>query len=233
MIKDKIIEEIKKHQNPNLAQHYAKFFQTHKGGYGEGDLFYGLKVPEVRKIVKLFYNDISLDNIEDLIKNPYHEVRLCVLFIMVEKFKKASEQEKELLVGIYLNNLEYINNWDLVDSSASYILGEYWSDNDLNDLWKLARSRYLWSERVSILTTFGFIKKGSYKTTLELCEFFLNHRHDLIHKATGWMLREIGKRDLTQLLKFLDKYHKKMPRTMLRYSIEKLPQEQRKFYMAN
>lgn len=232
MIKDKIIEEIKKYQNPNLAQHHAKFFQTHKGGYGEGDLFYGLKVPEVRKIVKLFYNDVSLDDIEDLIKNPYHEVRLCVLFIMVEKFKKASEKEKALLVKIYLNNLEYINNWDLVDSSASYILGEHWFNKDLNDLWKLARSGHIWSERISVLASFGFIKKCSYQTTLELCEFFLNHRHDLIHKATGWMLREIGKRDLVQLLKFLDKHHKIMPRTMLRYSIEKLPQDHRKFYMA-
>lgn len=232
MLKDKIIDEIKKYQNADLAQHHSKFFQTHKGGYGEGDLFYGLKVPDVRKIVNLFHKDANLDDVEKLIKNPYHEVRLCVLFIMVAKFKKASEKEKELLVKIYLNNIEYINNWDLVDSSASYILGEYWFDKDLDDLWKLARSGYLWSERVSILTTFGFIKKDSYQTTLELCEFFLKHRHDLIHKATGWMLREIGKRDLTQLLKFLDKYHKVMPRTMLRYSIEKLPQDQRKFYMA-
>lgn len=123
MIKDKIIEEIKKYQNLNLAQHYAKFFQTYKGCYGEGDLFYGLKVPEIRKIVKLFYNDASLYDIEELIKNPYHEVRLCVLFIMVEKFKKSSEKERESLIEIYLSNLVYINNWDLVDSSAPLILG--------------------------------------------------------------------------------------------------------------
>jgi len=232
MIKDTIIDEIKKYQNPDFAAHHAKFFQTHKGGYGEGDLFYGLKVPDVRKIVKLFYKDASLDDVEELIKNPYHEVRLCGLFVMVAKFKKVSEEEKKLLVKIYLNNLEYINNWDLVDLSAPSVLGEYWFDKDMNDLWKLANSGHLWSERISVLASFGFIKKGSYQTTLELCEFFLNHRHDLIHKATGWMLREIGKRDLTQLLKFLDKYHKVMPRTMLRYSIEKLPQEQRKFYMA-
>ena len=232
MFENKIIDEIKKYKNDNLAQHHAKFFQTHQGGYGEGDLFYGLSVPEIRKIVKLFYKDTTLEDIKELIKNPYHEVRLCILFMIVAKFKIASENERNLLVEIYLNNIPYINNWDLVDASAPYLTGEYWHGKDLSELWKLAHSNHLWSERISILTTFGFIKKGDYQTTLELCEFFLNHKHDLIHKATGWMLREIGKRNLGELIAFLDKHHKIMPRTMLRYSIEKLPQDQRKFYMS-
>jgi 3-methyladenine DNA glycosylase AlkD len=232
MIKNKIIDEIKKQQNSALAEHHLRFFKTGEGEYGEGDLFYGLTVPMVRKIVNLFYQEASLEDIDELIKNPYHEVRACGLFIMVAKFQKATGKEKAQLIKLYLENRRYVNNWDLVDLSAPYLTGVFWYNKDLTELWDLAKSGELWSERIAVITTFGFIKKGHYNTTLELCEFFLNHKHDLIHKATGWMLREVGKRDLKTLLGFLDKHHKTMPRTMLRYSIEKLSPEQRKFYMA-
>ncbi len=232
MVKKLIIDEIKKHADEKLALHHSKFFQTHKGGYGEGDLFYGLNAPQMRGIVKLFYKNADFEDIKDLLKNPYHEVRMCALLIMAEKFKRASESEKAIFAGIYLEHVKYINNWDLVDLSAGYILGEYWLDKDLKDLWKLANSKHLWSERIAVISTFAFIRKSKFEPTLELCEFFLGHKHDLIHKATGWMLREAGKRDEGVLLSFLDKHHKTMPRTMLRYSIERLPQETRKHYMA-
>lgn len=232
MKKEEILKEIIKHQDHEQATHLMRFFKTGKGQYGEGDLFYGLKVPIIKQVVKSFYKEATLEDIDDLMKNPYHEVRVCAISIIVQKFKKASVEEQEKLVNLYLNNKAYVNNWDLVDLSAPYLTGVFWYGKDLKELWELAKSGELWSERIAILSTFYFIRQGSYKTTLELCEFFLNHKHDLIHKATGWMLREIGKRDLKPLLGFLDNYHKVMPRTMLRYSIEKLSPEQRKFYMA-
>lgn len=226
-----IINEMKKLSNKDLAVHHLKFFKTGKGEYGEGDLFYGLKVPEIRSIAKKYFKDTDLKEINSLLKDPYHEVRLLALIMLVLKYQKTNLKEQEEIFDLYINNVKYINNWDLVDLSAPNIVGNYLSGKNTNKLYELAESGHLWSERISVVATLYFIKKGEFCHTAKLSEYFLNHKHDLIHKATGWMLREVGKKDIDQLYSFLDKFHKTMPRTMLRYSIEKLSPEKRTFYM--
>lgn len=232
MNKHQILNEIKNLSNEELAAHHARFFKMGKGEYGEGDLFYGLKVPEVRKISKKYFKTIDLREIDELIKNPYHEVRLAAIVMLVLKYPKASVEVKEEIYNLYLNNVDYVNNWDLVDISAQHIVGAFLFKNNTDKLWELANSDHLWSQRISLLATFYFIKQGEYSHTVALSKHFLNHKHDLIHKATGWMLREIGKRDVDVLYSFLDEFHKTMPRTMLRYAIEKFPLEKRCVYMA-
>lgn len=228
---EKIINEIKSYENQKLATHHLKFFKTAKGEYGEGDLFLGLNVPTIRSIAKKYFKEITLTQINNLIKNPFHEIRLTALVMMVLKFNKAESKEKEDIFNIYIENLNYINNWDLVDLSAPYLVGPFLFDKT-EKLWELAKTSHLWSQRISVISTFYFIRQGNYQITLDLSEHFLTHKHDLIHKATGWMLREVGKRDIETLYKFLDKHHKIMPRTILRYSIEKLSEEKRKLYMS-
>lgn len=229
---EKIINEIKSYANEKLAAHHAGFFKTGKGEYGEGDIFLGLKNPTVRLVTKKYFKEISLTQINTLIKNPYHEIRLTAIIMLVLKYEKAKDKgkEKKEIFNLYLQNVEYINNWDLVDLSAQYIIGPFIFDST-EKLWELAKTSHLWSQRIAIIATLYFIRQGSYKATLDLSEYFLTHKHDLIHKATGWMLREVGKRDIDTLYGFLDKHHKVMPRTMLRYSIEKIPEEKRKVYM--
>lgn len=231
MITKQIINEIKSLSNPEFATHHLKFFKTGKGEYGEGDLFYGLKVPDVRKISKKYFKSINLSQIDELIKNPYHEVRLTAIVMLVLKYQKASIEEQEKIYNLYLNNVNFINNWDLVDISAQHIVGAFLFQKNTQKLWELANSNHLWSERISVLATLYFIRQGEYSHTTELSKHFLNHKHDLMHKATGWMLREVGKRDINSLHSFLEEFHKTMPRTMLRYAIEKLPQQKRIIYM--
>lgn len=228
---EKIINEIKSYENEKLATHHLKFFKTAKGEYGEGDLFLGLNVPTVRSIAKKYFKETNLTQINSLIKNPFHEIRLTALVMMVLKFNSTEKKEKEDIFNLYIENINYINNWDLVDLSAPYLVGPFIFDRT-EKLWELAKTPHLWSQRISVISTFYFIRQGSYQITLDLSEYFLTHKHDLIHKATGWMLREVGKRDLETLYKFLDKHYKIMPRTMLRYSIEKLSEEKRKMYMG-
>lgn len=228
---EKVTEEIKNLANPELAQHHKRFFKTGRGEYAEGDLFYGIKVPELRKIAKKHYKNLDLRHIDELIKDPYHEVRLVAIVIMILKYQKALQDEQEEIYNLYLNNVNYINNWDLIDISAQHIVGAFLFGKSTDKLWELANSNHIWSERISMLSTFYFIRQGKYDITLELSEYFLGHKHDLMHKATGWMLREIGKKDINTLYSFLDRFHKTMPRTMLRYSIEKLSEQKRKFYM--
>lgn len=230
MIKN-LLKEITDLADPAFAEHHLRFFKTGKGQYGEGDMFYGLKVPDIRKLAKNYYQTIDLDALNKLIKNPYHEVRLLALIMMVYKYKKTDELEQEKIYNLYLNNVEHINNWDLVDTSAEHLVGGYLFNRDRQKLWDLANSGHLWSERISVMSTFYFIKQGDYSYTVELSKHFLPHKHDLMHKATGWMLREMGKRDIKALYAFLDEFHKIMPRTMLRYAIEKLSAEKRAFYM--
>lgn len=223
-------EEIKNLYNEEYATHHAKFFQTHKGGYGEGDLFYGARAPELRAISKK-YQAIELAEIQQLLKNPYHEVRTAALFIMVLKYKKEKDQRKNLY-ELYLKNLDHINNWDLVDTTAQHIIGPYVFENNSEEtIWQLANSNKLWHERVAMIAPLYHIKKDYYDLTIKLAEHFLPHRHHLMHKASGWMLREVGKRDIIPLKTFLDKHSKIMPRTMLRYAIEKLSPEEKTFYM--
>ncbi|OPZ77143.1 MAG: DNA alkylation repair enzyme [Alphaproteobacteria bacterium ADurb.Bin438] len=228
MMKIKIIEEIKNNENTEYANHHYKFFKAFKGGYGEGDKFYGLKVPKQREIAKKFYKDITNEELKELIKDEYHEVRMTALFIMVLK----SKNEMSEMVKIYLDNLKYVNNWDLVDLSASYLLGKYAYEEGRSDiLYELSKTHHLWSERVSVVASHYFIKRGDFEIILKLSEHFLTHKHDLMHKACGWMLREVGKINEKPLLDFLDKHYKKMPRTMLRYSIERLSEDKKAHYM--
>lgn len=229
---NKILKEILAQRSQNKSQILSRFFKTGKGEYGEGDKFLGITVPVSRSIAKKYF-DISFDDIKELIKNEYHEVRLVAILIMVHKYQKAkSEKEKKSIVDFYLKNTKYINNWDLVDLSAGYIMGDYLIEKDKKILGKLARSENLWEKRIAIISTFGFIYKGEYEWTFKITNILMNDNHDLIHKACGWMLREVGKRvSEKELMLFLDKNTDKMPRTMLRYAIERLPEKKRIYYL--
>ena len=222
MIK-KIQEDLKKEADSSKIAVYSNFFKTNKGSYGEGDIFIGVSVPETRKIAKK-YIDADLKIVEKLLESRIHEERLLAVLILVEKFK--SNENKEV-VKFYIKNNKKINNWDLVDLSADKILGKYYFDKDKSHLYKLAKSNNLWQRRISIISTFYFIKNNQFKDTLKISEILLNDKHDLIHKAVGWMLREVGKRNQKVLDEFLGKNYKNMPRTMLRYAIEKFPEDKR------
>lgn len=227
----KITEELQKLQDPEKARILSGFFKTGKGQYGDGDVFLGIKVPQQRKIAKEF-SGILLDDVGELLKSNIHEFRLTSLLILVSKYKKENPDGRKEIVDFYLNNLENINNWDLVDSSAPYILGDFLLDNDRSILYKLARSNNLWERRIAMLSTFAFIKNNDFEDALMLSEILVADKHDLIHKAVGWMLREVGKRDIRKEEEFLQKHCRKMPRTMLRYAIEKFSDDKRKYYMV-
>lgn len=231
MITDKITEEVKQYCEKDFALWISPILQVTEGGYGENDKLYGVRVPVLRKIAKK-YASISLDAAELLLHDEYHEIRLLALFILTIKFKTNKHERREI-VELYLRNASYINNWDLVDMSAPHILGHYVYENieKLSLLEELSDSGHLWKERIAIVSTQYLIKQGLYEPTIKLAEKYLVHPHHLIHKASGWMLRELGKKDINELYSFLDKFADKMPRTMLRYSIECLTKEQRKYYM--
>jgi len=231
VVLQQIKDTLDNYRIPEKAAFLPKFFNAFPGGYGEGDRFLGIKVPDLRKVANKYYKSISLTTLEKLLQEPFHEYRQTALFMLVKKFEKAqSDKEKQELVDLYLNNLAYVNNWDLVDCSAEKILGAYLWDKDKEILYSLARSQNLWEQRVAIIATFFFIKKNQFEDTLEIAKLLLHHEHDLIHKAVGWMLREIGNRDLETELNFLKEYYHSMPRTMLRYAIEKFePQLRMKF----
>ena len=226
-----LIKDINKLKNPQKAQLLARFFKTGKGEYGEGDVFLGLTVPRQRAIAKK-YTKLTLADLQILLNSKFHEYRLISLLILTEKYKKADNQEKNKIAGFYLKNTKKINNWDLVDLSAHKILGDYLLDKDKKIIFQLAKSENLWERRISILTTFYFIGKGEFEDSLKIAEILLNDKHDLIHKAVGWMLREIGKKNIKILTGFLEKYYKRMPRTMLRYAIEKFKESKRKYYLG-
>jgi len=215
-------------EKANILQ---RFFKTGKGDYGEGDIFLGIIVPNTRKVAKKFI-DLPLSEIKIILYSKVHEERLCALLLLVEKFSKADEKEKKEVFNFYIKNSKQANNWDLVDLSAPRIVGRYLLDKkDRKILYKFAKSKNLWKKRISILSTYTFIKKGQYKDTFKIAEILMNDKHDLIHKAVGWMLREVGKMSLKDEEIFLKKYYKKMPRTMLRYAIEKFPEDKRVKYL--
>lgn len=217
-----IKKELARLADPEKAKHSQRFFQAFPGGYGEGDRFLGLTVPLQRKVAGRYYREITLDELETLLRDPFHECRLTALYMMRLRFERArTAAEKEAIVELFLRNLDCINNWDLVDSSAPYILGPYLAESKSDLLCKLASSGELWKQRIAMMATFYFIRQGRYRETLCLAEKYLDHPHDLIHKATGWMLREIGNRDQDAEIAFLKKHYRQMPRTMLRYAIEK------------
>ncbi len=230
-----VVVKLKALADPEIAKSSKWFFKTNKGQYGEGDKFLGIRVPEQRKIAASF-SHISIEEITLLLRNPYHEARLTAVFLLVNKYKKADEKTKKDIFDSYLANSKYLNNWDIVDSSAHKIVGPYLSDkpNKMVVLEKLARSDSLWERRIAMISTaYNIAKLKSADEALELAKILLKDKHDLMHKAVGWMLREIGKYiDEKILTDFLDIYAVHMPRTMLRYSIERLEESKRKHYLS-
>ncbi|HET6244533.1 MAG: DNA alkylation repair protein [Bacteroidetes bacterium] len=223
---------LNKGSNPEKPVFLQKFFKTEPGQYGEGDLFIGLSVPQQRTISKIFYAQASLDDIKKMLHDPIHEFRLTALFMLVLKFEKTKDEKlRKDIFDFYLNNTAYINNWDLVDSSAEKIPGAYLFDKNRTLLLRLAESESLWEQRISIIATFYFIKKHQFEDTLAIAEKLLYYKHDLIHKAVGWMLREVGNRDFQKEYDFLSLHYQTMPRTMLRYAIEKFEPELRKKFL--
>ena len=208
----------------------AGFFKTGEGQYGAGDIFLGIKVPVQRKVAREFEN-LSLADLQELLNNKIHECRLIALLILLSQYKKTADKDKKKFVDFYLKNTKNINNWDLVDLSCPNILGDYLLDKPRQILYKLAKSKNLWEKRISIISTFALIRQKEYNDTIKISEILLNDRHDLIHKAVGWMLREVGKRDQKILENFLQKHYKIMPRVMLRYAIEKFSINKRRKYL--
>ncbi len=219
-MKDKVLKQLTNLGNQKDKEALMWFFKTGKGEYGEKDKFLGIKVPPLRDLAKKYYKSLSLEELNDLLKNEYHEVREFAIFCLVLKYKEYPNEVYDL----YLSNLKYINNWDLVDQSASYILGKHLYDNDLNRsiIYDLASSNNLWKQRIAIVATHYFIKKNDFNDTLLIAEKYLDTQHDLIKKATGWMLREIGKKDEKILIDFLDKHLSKIPSVTFSYAIERL-----------
>lgn len=218
---------LKQKSDPEKAAFFPRFFRTGKGEYGEGIEFIGTVVPEQRKIARQ-YRDLPLPEIEILLKNRLHECRQTALFILVSQFEKSkSDPDRKEIYDFYCQQIDHVNNWDLVDSSCHKIMGPYLFERNRRPLVKLAKANHLWKNRIAIVTTFYFIRRGDLETTLELAEILIAHPHDLIHKAVGWMLRELGKKNESLLLGFLEKHYDAMPRTMLRYAIEKFPKPKR------
>ena len=220
-------KELKFLGSPEKAKNSSWFFKTGPGQYGEGDLFFGNTVPEQRKIAKK-YQDLNLPQIQILLNDKYHECRLTALLILVAQFKNGNQTQ---IFNFYLKNYNYINNWDLVDSSAPNIIGNYLIDKPREVLYKFTRSNNLWKKRIAIVSTFTFIRNHEFTDTFKIAKILLSDKHDLIHKATGWMLREVGNRDQKQLESFLNKYSGQMPRTMLRYAIERFDEDLRQSYL--
>jgi len=233
MLLNKLIEEINLNKNPKKAKILQRFFKTGKGQYGEGDIFLGITVPIQRKIAQKYYKEITLIELQKIIENKIHEFRMIALLILILKYEKEKDEKiKKEYFDFYLKNTKYINNWDLVDLSAPNIIGDYIIKRDRNVLYKLSLSKNLWEKRISIISTFSFIKNKEYQDTLKISETLLKDENDLIHKAVGWMLREVGKRIGEEYEEiFLKKHYKTMPRTMLRYSIERFDASKKEFYM--
>ncbi|MBI5592592.1 MAG: DNA alkylation repair protein [Deltaproteobacteria bacterium] len=216
--------------NPEDGAFLQRYFKTGPGQYGEGDLFRGIRVPVLRKLSRA-HQDISLELAERLLHSAYHEDRLLALLILVRNYANSSDSERAGIYTLYLDNTRFINNWDLVDTSAEHIVGAYLNGKSREPLYQLARSRSLWERRIAILATFHFIKQGKFDETLGIAEILLTDKQDLIHKAVGWMLRETGKRDMQREEAFLGAHYRQMPRTMLRYAIEKFPKDKRQGYL--
>ena len=217
--------------NPERAIGTARFFKTGKGQYGEGDIFIGVFNPQVQVEVKRFYKNMQIPEIQELINDKIHELRFAGLLVLVAQYAKADKNQQQIIVDFYLKNTHQINNWDLVDCSAYKILGKFLLDKDRQILYDLAESGHLWSERVAVVSTFKFIRNGQFSDIFRLSERFLTHPHHLMHKACGWMLREVGKRDELALEEFLEEHLQKMPRTMLRYAIERMEEKKRLRYL--
>ncbi|GBE19925.1 MAG TPA: DNA alkylation repair protein [Candidatus Pacearchaeota archaeon] len=226
---DDLKKELQKLSNPKQAKLLQGFFKTGEGQYGEGDIFLGIKVPIQRGVAKRY--KLPLNEIQELLNSKIHEHRLIGLFILISSYKKSNNIQRRRIFNFYLKNTKNINNWDLVDLSAPNIVGDYLVNKDRKILYKLTKSNNLWEKRVAVLATFAFIRKKDFKDSLKISKLLLKDTHDLIHKAVGWMLREIGKRNQEVEEEFLKKHYKEVPRTMLRYAIERFPEDKRKKYL--
>ncbi len=222
--------ELRRQADATIARRTALFFKTGPGEYGEGDAFLGIRVPVLRELTRR-YHALSPTEVRRLLRSRYHEERALALFIMVHQYQRGDAATRQRLFDTYLEHLHWINNWDLVDCSAEHIVGAHLREGDRSLLARLARSPGLWERRVAILATFTYIKQGEFTTTLELVRQLLDDEEDLIHKAAGWMLREIGKRDMAVEEAFLREHHARMPRTMLRYAVERFPDARRRRYV--
>ena len=223
--------ELRALADPARAAHAPRFFKAGPGEYAEGDRFLGVTVPNQRRLAKK-HRELPLRSVRSLLRHPIHECRLTALLILVLRFERADESERERLVAFYLDHLDWVNHWDLVDTSAHKILGPWLESRDRTVLYDLADSGRLWRQRVAIIATAHFIHQGDFADTLAIAERLLHHSHDLIHKAVGWMLREVGNRDRAVEEAFLAKHYRYMPRTMLRYAIEKFEPERREAYLS-
>jgi 3-methyladenine DNA glycosylase AlkD len=227
---EKIKSTVARHGSKNKARILQSFFKTGPGEYAEGDVFLGIQVPVLRMLAKKF-RSIRLSTAVRLLRSAIHEERFLALIILMDKYRTGSSCDRREIYRIYLNNTRHINNWDLVDVSAKWIVGGCLYEKDKKPLYDLAKSESLWERRIAVLATFYFIGRNRYEDSLKIARILLRDEHDLIHKAVGWMLREIGKRDLAAEEAFLKRHHKAMPRTMLRYAIEKFPKSKRIAYM--
>jgi 3-methyladenine DNA glycosylase AlkD len=228
----RIEQELRQLGDSKIAKHSQRFFKTGKGQYAEGDIFLGIRIPSLRAAAKI-HRGLSAAQISCLLESQFHEERLLALFMLVDIFRKTKEQAtRKNIYEIYLANTRYINNWDLVDCSAEHIVGAYLRDADKKPIYTLVASNILWERRISIMSTFHFIKHNEFDDTLRISEILLNDREDLIHKAAGWMLREIGKRNLPAEEEYLKQHCRRMPRTMLRYAIEKFAADKRQMYLS-
>ncbi len=223
-------KELERHGSKEKAKVLQGFFKTGSGKYGEGDVFLGVKVPEIRKIAGR-HQDMKLRDTVRLLKSSIHEERLLALLILILRFSRSSEPEKKAVFELYLKHTRYINNWDLVDLTAGQIVGAFLANKSKKVLYRLARSKDLWERRISIIATHHFIGNNKFNDTLRIARILISDEEDLIRKAVGWMLREVGKRDLNAEEKFLEKHYQTMPRVTLRYAIEKFPESKRKSYL--
>jgi len=229
---NELVEELKSLANPEQAKNLKRYFKTGKGQYGEGDIFLGLKMPQIRDIAKK-YTELSFNDLQMLLNSTIHEHRMTALIILIHKYKKSKKDifEKRRIYEFYMKNTQNINNWDLVDISCPRIVGDFLSREGTDILRMLAKSENLWERRIAIVSTFAFIAKRNLGETLVIADMLIEDKHDLIHKAVGWALREVGKKNIEVLEIFLKPRYKTMPRTMLRYAIEKFPEEKRKRYL--
>ena len=229
---EQILLSLEQKAIPAKGAQLQQYFKTGPGGYGEGDIFLGVTVPEQRKIAKAISQDASLPQLSELIQHWYHEMRLTGLLALVYKFEKTRSESLRLeIVDFYLGYLDYINNWDLVDTSCSQVLGAYYWKKEKSLFFSLAESPLLWRQRIAMISAFYWIRKGEFTDALALAEKLKNHPHDLMHKAVGWMLREIANRNFEVANEFLKKHYRTLPRTLLRYAIERFPEELRQDFL--
>jgi len=226
-----IRKEINSVMSKEKAQFLQKYFKTGEGEYAQGDIFRGISVPLCRQIAHKYAGSLSFEDLKELLSSKIHEERFIALEAITYLYSKSEEIKKQEIYNFYLQNTKQINNWDLVDTSAPHVVGNHLLDKERAALYKLAKSENLWEKRISIVATYYFIKNNQFEDTLKISEILLQDKHDLIHKACGWMLREVGKCDQKVLEAFLKKHYKAMPRTMLRYAIERFPEERRQAYL--